>query len=280
MSRSSIRITLFALVAILLLALPGSALARKHQRHAKPRHARIADRNHDGLPDKWEKANHLSLKVNQAPRDPDKDGLSNSAEFVAGTDPKKADSNGNGIPDGQENAGKVVSFDKGVLTIAGFDGTTVSGTVDATTELRCRTLGQTRSDDDQNEADGQNQGDDDATATPPHPAVIASAADSGQSGDDDVAANPPTLMNPGATPPAGTTPQGTGDHHGDDNEGDGHGSMPGCDPATVLVKDAVVHEATLKMTATGNVWAEIKLVLNPPAAPVAPVTTPAPATQN
>ncbi len=261
MSRSSIRITLFALVAILLFALPGSAMARKHQRHAKPRHARVADRNHDGLPDTWEKANHLSLKVNQAPRDPDQDGLSNAAEFVAATDPKKADSNGDGVPDGQQNAGTVVTFTNGVLTIAGFGGATVSGTVDATTQIECRNTAQTESDDD-------------ATATPPHLAVTASGGHSGdgESGDDSTS-NPPTLMNPGTTP---TTPptQGSGDHHGggddngsDDNQGDGHGQVAGCD-ATALVAGAVVHEADLSVTSTGNVWHEIKIVLNPPTTPV------------
>ncbi|HVP03896.1 MAG TPA: hypothetical protein VMT10_15110 [Solirubrobacteraceae bacterium] len=241
MPRSTIRISLFALVAILLLALPGSAFARRHQRHAKTHHARVADRNRDGLPDAWEKANHLSLAVNQGPRDPDHDGLTNAAEFVAGTNPHKADSNGDGTPDGEQNAGTVASFTSGVLTINGFGGSTISGTVDQTTRIICRTLGQTRGDD-------QSEADDDAGSTPPHPAVIGSAASAGSEAGDD-------------------------DGPGDDDRGDGHGQMAGCD-ATALVQGAVVHEADLSVTATGNVWREIKLVLNPPTAPTtAPTTT-------
>jgi len=93
-----------------------------------------------------------------------------------------------------------------------------------------------------------------------------------------------TLTAP-ATPGATTTPptpgpgQGMGDHHGGgedngsgDNGGDGHGQAAGCD-ATALVAGAVVHEADLKLTSTGNVWSEIKIVVNPPTTPAVPATT-------
>src|SRR5437764_14813437 len=97
-------ITLAACAAA-VLALPATASARSH------------DRNHDGLPDRWERAHHLSLHVNQARRDQDHDGLNNRGEFRAHMNPRKADTDGNGIPDGQEHAGTIASFSNGVLTI-------------------------------------------------------------------------------------------------------------------------------------------------------------------
>lgn len=68
-----------ALGAIALLALPGLAAAK--------------DRNHDRIPDRWEKRHKLSLKVDQARKDQDRDHLRNLAEFKAGattrTSPKR-----------------------------------------------------------------------------------------------------------------------------------------------------------------------------------------------
>jgi hypothetical protein len=121
--------------------------------------ARPRDRNHDGLPDRWERANHLSLRVAQARRDPDhdgltnlreyrahtnprradtdRDGLSDGAELVTGNDPRDPDTDGDGIRDGAENAGRVASFDGTTLTIALAKGGTLSGTVDGDTDLEC-----------------------------------------------------------------------------------------------------------------------------------------------
>src|SRR4051794_2815773 len=112
------------IAATALLALPGAAAAK--------------DRNHDGLPDGWEKAHHLSLKVNQAHRDQDRDGLRNRREFQAGTDPRRADTDGDGRKDGDENAGKVTSFTGGVLTITLFDGSTLTGAVTPGTKIECK----------------------------------------------------------------------------------------------------------------------------------------------
>jgi hypothetical protein len=109
-----------ALVAMLVLA--GTASAR--------------DRNHDHIPDKWEKHFHLSLRVNQARRDQDHDGVKNLAEFRHGTNPRRANSSDSG----RENAGTIVSFDAatGLLTIqlAGSE-ETISGQVTEETEIEC-----------------------------------------------------------------------------------------------------------------------------------------------
>jgi thrombospondin type 3 repeat protein len=152
----SLKILITALFAVLLLALPATALASGRQHH------KARDRNHDGIPDRWEKRFHLSLKVNQARKDPDHDGLNNKQEFQDKTNPRAADTdndglkdgaevemgdnpnnpdtNGDGVEDGDEIRGTVQSFDSstGLLTILLPDGqTTKSGTVTSSTEIRC-----------------------------------------------------------------------------------------------------------------------------------------------
>ena len=86
----ALKYILTAVVALLVLALPAAASAR--------------DRNHDRIPDRWEKRHHLSLRVNQARRDQDHDGLRNRAEFRAHTDPRDADTDDDGVGDADEDA--------------------------------------------------------------------------------------------------------------------------------------------------------------------------------
>lgn len=149
------RLTTLAAAAIgliALLALPGVAAAK--------------DRNHDRIPDRWEHRHHLSTNVNQAQRDQDHDGLRNRAEFLAGDNPRNADSDGDGIPDGEENAGKIVSFDAetGKLTIDLFGGETVAGLVNEETEIECSNSGSASASDSQQgqqgeDGSGDNQGE-------------------------------------------------------------------------------------------------------------------------
>ena len=147
-----------ALAALALLALPGAAAAK--------------DRNHDRIPDRWEKRHHLSTAVNQARRDQDRDDLRNRAEFLAGDNPRNRDSDDDGVIDGNENAGTIASFDAatGKLAIDLFNGDTVSGFVTASTRIKCEdehspatTMDERRGEEepgDDNGGQGEEPGDD------------------------------------------------------------------------------------------------------------------------
>jgi hypothetical protein len=114
-----------ALGAAAFLAVAGAAAAK--------------DRNHDRIPDRWEARHHLSLQVNQARRDQDRDHLRNRAEFLAGEDPRDDDTDNDGVEDGEENAGTIASFDaaSGRLVIDLFGKDTIAGTVDSQTRIKC-----------------------------------------------------------------------------------------------------------------------------------------------
>jgi hypothetical protein len=57
------------------------------------------DGNGDRIPDRWEAKYDLSLNKNQAPRDQDRDGVKNLTEYKDGTNPRKADTDGDGTSD-------------------------------------------------------------------------------------------------------------------------------------------------------------------------------------
>jgi len=125
--KRSHRLLLLVALGLLALALPGAAGAKTR------------DRNHDRIPDRWEKRHHLSTGVNQARRDQDRDHLRNRGEFLAGTNPHDRDSDDDGIPDGEEHAGTIQSFDPstGTLVVSLFGGGSVEGLVSEETEIEC-----------------------------------------------------------------------------------------------------------------------------------------------
>src|SRR5215217_8695086 len=77
-------------IAAALLVVPAGALAKSR------------DRDHDRMPDKWEKKHHLNVHAKDARKDPDRDHLSNLSEFRHHTDPRKADTDDDRIRDDDE----------------------------------------------------------------------------------------------------------------------------------------------------------------------------------
>jgi hypothetical protein len=153
MSHRTVRtLLLLAASCVATLAFAPGAMARGH-----------GDRNGDRIPDRWERAHHLSLKVNQAKRDQDHDGLRNRAEFLAGDDPRDDDTDDDGVEDGREKAGQVGSFTGGVLIVHLFNGDDVKGTVDDDTEIECEDAPAARAADD-GHGDRDDEGDDEDDA--------------------------------------------------------------------------------------------------------------------
>ncbi len=213
---------LAVLGALAMLALPGLAAA-KHR-----------DRNHDGIPDRWEKRHHLSLNVKQTRRDQDGDHLGNRQEFLAGTNPRDRDSDDDGIGDGQENAGRIQSFDAGTgqLVIALFGGETASGLVTEETEIEC-------------------EGDQGATASHSSDGSTEDRSDSSgedQSGEETSDDHGEDNSGPGSTS-AGPTP---GDDEGD-QAGEGN-----CTTAD-LIEGTIVKEAELGLENGAATFGEIEL---------------------
>lgn len=112
-----------ALAVAASLMIAGTALAK--------------DRNHDRIPDRWEKHHHLSLKVKQGRRDQDHDGLKNRGEWRAKLDPRDDDTDDDGIEDGDEDAGTIASFEGDVLTLTLARGGTLSAKVTDETDIEC-----------------------------------------------------------------------------------------------------------------------------------------------
>ena len=237
-------------LAVALLALPGAALAKR------------GDRNHDRIPDKWEKRHHLSTHANVARRDPDKDGLTNLSEFRHHTDPQNADTDDDGVNDGtevrddtnprhddaDEVSGTVTSFDNGVLTIqpAGDGSAPVSGSVNDQTRIEC--------DDENDDApaatmsrDGSDGGSGDGSGDNSGPGSGTSGSDDGANHDS------------GDTSGTGTTTQ-TGDDGDNHDAGDDDANEHSCTSAD-LKPGASVHEAKLMKAADGStVFTKIELI--------------------
>jgi hypothetical protein len=232
--RPRLGMTSFALLlgALALLAMPGLAAAK--------------DRNHDRIPDRWEKRHKLSLKVNQARHDQDGDHLRNRAEFLAGDNPRDADSDDDGVMDGSEQAGTIASFDTatGRLTINLFGGDTISGLVTDETEIKCDEgssasvssegsgSGEAEPGDDNGE-DGEEVGDD-------------NGGQGEEPGDDDGGDQGDGNSGPGSES------SGPG-HEGDDDHGDRL-----CTTAE-LVPGAVVEEAELELSGGQATFHEVEL---------------------
>jgi hypothetical protein len=243
-----ILITLAAL-ALVALAVPAAASAHHGQR--------AGDRNRDGLPDRWERQHHLSLRVNQAHRDPDRDGLDNRKEFEHGTDPRNRDTNDNGVGDRDEihPVGTIASFNaqNGALTITLANGQSVTGQVTPATRIECP----------ENENEIENE----------HPNGDNFAVRDGDAGGGD-SSGPGSGGGDTTNPPTTTSQQPNNSGPGSANSGPGNpeqGQQPPAQPAQPgdrdnencgtagLVPGTPVREAEARLTANGLVFEEIEL---------------------
>lgn len=225
-----------ALGALALLALPSLAAAK--------------DRNHDRIPDRWEKRHKLSLKTNQARLDQDRDHLRNRAEFLAGDDPRDDDSDDDGVMDGSEQAGTIASFDteSGRLTINLFGGDTISGLVDESTEIKCEDSGSSASTSDSGSSSGEEEPGDDHGGEGEEEPGDDHGGQGEEQGDDNGGEGEHGDDNSGP----GSANSGPG-HDGDDD----HGALL-CTTAE-LVPGAVVEEAELALTNGQAVFHEVEL---------------------
>ncbi|SNY50102.1 hypothetical protein [Paractinoplanes atraurantiacus] len=98
-----------AVATMTVLSMSGTAMAAGHKAKpkAKPAVQAAKDTDRDGMPDAYEKANGLNVKKKDAGGDKDADGLTNLAEFKAGTSAAKADTDGDTLPDGYEVSKKL-----------------------------------------------------------------------------------------------------------------------------------------------------------------------------
>src|SRR4051794_29049472 len=243
-----------AAATLITLGAPLSAVAASH------------DRNHDGLPDTWETRHHLSLKVNQAGRDHDHDGLNNKGELRRGTNPgrsdsdrdgladgaevktgnnpRKADTDGDGIKDGAENAGMVESLNNGVLTIKLANGRRVSGRVSDATSTSC---------DDEDETEIENE----TTVHHQRRGATGHAARNSSGGD--------TPAPSDASQPDGQRHNGeAGNENENENEAenettDGESRHGGCSTAD-MTPGAMVHEAEIAHSEAGDSFSKVSIV--------------------
>jgi hypothetical protein len=218
-------------IALVAVAIPAMAGTRSHH-HKRHHHAKVADRNHNGMSDRWERRHH----VHKSTADPDHDGVKNLGEFHNSTNPRDEDSdndgvedgdddsNHDGIDDGDEQSGTILSFDGTTLIVKLVNGDELKGAVNDRTEIECETAAPaatTRHDGGDDESGDDNSG--------PGSTTSGSGDQGDDHGDDD-------------------------GEHGDDDQGE-HSS---CSTAA-LVPDTIVREAELRLTSTGAIFHEIEL---------------------
>lgn len=232
--QSGMTLLALALGALALLAMPGLAAAK--------------DRNHDRIPDRWEKRHKLSLTVDQARHDQDGDHLRNRAEFLAGDNPRDRDSDDDGVMDGHEQAGTIASFDAetGRLVIDLFGTDTVAGFVTDRTEIKCEDEHSTASSSSEGSGSGEAEPGDDHGDDGEE--VGDDSGGHGEEPGDDNSGGDQGDDNSGP----GSESSGPG-HDGDDDHGDRI-----CTTAE-LVPGAVVEEAELKVEDGQATFEEVEL---------------------
>jgi hypothetical protein len=233
-------------LALLVAAVPATAAGNGDKGSgakgkAKAKSA-LKDRNHDRIPDRWERRHGLSLKLNQAKRDQDHDGVRNRSEYLARTDPRDADTDEDGVRDGEEGAGRIARFAGGKLTVTLFNGDDVTARVDGDTSIECHAsedLEREAAKDDDHEGRGSR-----ARAASEED---SEGEDSRESGSED------ELDDEAGELEDEESDERYGDPFGDEDE---HACADG-----ELKAGRIVHEGELRATPAGLAWRELKLVL-------------------
>lgn len=236
MNRERLGFFAAALLALFVLAVPGTASAK--------------DSNKDRIPDRWERAHKLTLKKDQRKLDQDRDGLRNRGEWLSGTSPRDRDSDDDGVTDLREKAGVISVFDSGTgeLTLNLYAGGEITGTVDDSTRVKCES-----EDTPDNSTDPGT--DDDGT-----PDQGSGDAVNFRGGDDDEDESDDDHSG-----------HGRGEGHGHESHGNGEGNgheehdSDGNCSAADLAEGVEVTEATIKYTASGKVFRELEIVVVPAA---------------
>ena len=206
------------------------------------------------------KADSNGNGVKDGKEDADRDKLNNAGEDQAGTDPLNPDTDGDGIKDGEEKAGEVVSFDGTTLTVRLFGGQDVSGTVDGDTWIDCGASTDSSSADNSGDGSGDGWWDDSSDNPAKVRARTEVAPTTDGSGADD-----PSAGDPGADDGSGDDPSLDGNSTDDPGADPGSGDDPsvddgsgGCAP-DVLKVGAVVSEASFSATPDGLFFDSIEL---------------------
>lgn len=139
-----------------------------------------------------------------------------------------------------DNAGKVQSFSKGVLTIMLGDGSTISGAVTNDTELECMAPERDRIVREDGGGDNGGSGDNQAQT-------------SGDQGSGDQGAGEDQGDAVGQN--ENQAEEQNGDAAGERNENEAENN---CSTAN-LIRGAVVHEAELRVSDAGNIWKRVEL---------------------
>ena len=233
-------------LAALLLALPAAAGAR--------------DRNDDNIPDRWERRHGLSLKVDQARRDQDRDSLRNRAEFRAKMDPRDDDSDNDGVEDGDEGAGVIESFDPetGRLRINLYGGDVIAGWVTDETEVECDN-GDDHGDEDGDGEGGHEDGDDNSGP---------GDGDEGEEGSDESersfarheSDDDPVDEEEGEEPDDDPVDEEEEDEEGHEGDDDCQEEEEGCS-ADDLAAGVVVQEAEMHLSGDGVIFDEIEILI-------------------
>lgn len=222
-------LTTVVALAAMLLALPVAASAR--------------DRNDDNIPDRWERRHGLSLKVDQARKDQDRDQLRNRAEFRAHMDPRDDDSDNDGVDDGDEGAGSIESYDPetGRLRINLFGGDVIAGWVTDETEVECDR------GDDHGDEDGDGEGGDGGPGE--------------GEGEDGVEGDEVDSLTRDGDELEGEEPgdEESGDDEGEDEADDDSDEESACS-VDDLVAGAIVQEAHMHLSGDGVIFDEIELL--------------------